>query len=83
MKTKMYIANTPLILIDGDGMEYRVERGEMVALTEAELNDVAAHVTLVTDDEEVETVSEVAETPANAETSTTTTNTTSTSEKVK
>ncbi len=69
MKTKMYIANTPLILIAGDGTEYRVERGEMVALTETELNDVAAHVTLVSGDEVVEAV-DITETPTTVEIST-------------
>lgn len=69
MKTKMYIANTPLILIAGDGTEYRVERGEMVALTETELNDVAVHVTLVSGDEVVEAV-DITETPTTVEIST-------------
>lgn len=69
MKTKMYIANTPLILIAGDGTEYRVERGEMVALTETELNDVAAHVTLVSGDEVMEAV-DITETPTTVEIST-------------
>lgn len=65
----MYIANTPLILIAGDGTEYRIERGEMVALTETELNDVAVHVTLVSGDEVVEAV-DITETPTTVEIST-------------
>lgn len=43
--TKVYIANTPLILQDAAGKEYRVEAGEAVQLTPEQYQDVAAHVT--------------------------------------
>lgn len=42
---KVYIANTPLILEDGQGKEFRVETGEAVELTSAQYELVAAHVT--------------------------------------
>ena len=42
---KVYIANTPLILENAEGVEYRVERGEAVALTPEQYQLVAAHVT--------------------------------------
>lgn len=42
---KTYIANTPLILEDADGHEYRVDVGEVVDLTPEEYQLVAAHVT--------------------------------------
>lgn len=42
---KVYIANTPLILEDGQGKEFRVETGEAVELTPAQYELVAAHVT--------------------------------------
>ena len=42
---KTYIANTPLILEDADGREYRVDAGEVVDLMPEEYQLVAAHVT--------------------------------------
>ena len=43
--TKFYLANTPLILTADDGTDYRVERGEVVELSDAQYEQVAAHVT--------------------------------------
>ena len=43
--TKFYLANTPLILTDDNGTDYRVERGEVVELTDEQYAQVAAHVT--------------------------------------
>lgn len=52
---KVYIANTPLILQDGQGKEFRVETGEAVELTPAQYELVAAHVTpTLTTGEELE-----------------------------
>lgn len=50
---KVYIANTPLILEDESGKEYRVEAGEAVALSPEQYESVAAHVTptMATDEE--------------------------------
>ena len=45
--TKFYLANTPLILTDDNGMDYRVERGEVAELSDAQYEQVAAHVTPV------------------------------------
>ena len=45
MSKKVYIANTPLILENAEGVEYRVERGEAVELTPEQYQLVAAHVT--------------------------------------
>ena len=42
---KTYIANTPLILADAEGKEFRVEAGEAVDLTPEQYELVAAHVT--------------------------------------
>ena len=42
---KTYIANTPLILTDAEGKEFRVESGEAVDLTPEQYELVAAHVT--------------------------------------
>lgn len=42
---KVYIANTPLILEDGQGRQFRVEAGEAVELTPEQYESVAAHVT--------------------------------------
>ena len=42
---KTYIANTPLILADAEGKEFRVESGEAVDLTPEQYELVAAHVT--------------------------------------
>lgn len=42
---KTYIANTPLILADTEGKEFRVESGEAVDLTPEQYELVAAHVT--------------------------------------
>ena len=41
---KTYIANTPLILADTEGKEFRVEAGEAVDLTPEQYELVAAHV---------------------------------------
>ena len=41
---KIYIANTPLILQDERGHEFRVETGEAVELSPEQYQDVAAHV---------------------------------------
>lgn len=41
---KHYLANTPLILTDENGVDYRVERGETVALSDEQYADVAVHV---------------------------------------
>lgn len=49
--TKVYVAETPLILLDAAGKEYRVEAGAAVALTPEQYQDVAAHVTLLEPDE--------------------------------
>ena len=43
--TKFYLANTPLILTDDNGTDYRVERGEVAELSDAQYEQVAAHVT--------------------------------------
>lgn len=43
--TKFYLANTPLILTADDGTDYRVERGEVAELSDAQYEQVAAHVT--------------------------------------
>ena len=45
--SKTYLANTPLILTDADGTDYRVERGATVVLTDEQFAAVAAHVSLV------------------------------------
>ena len=45
--TKVYIANTPLILEDAQGSQFRVELGEKVELTPEQYESVAAHVTPV------------------------------------
>jgi hypothetical protein len=42
---KVYIANTPLILEDTQGNQFRVEAGEAVELTAEQYESVAAHVT--------------------------------------
>ena len=42
--SKTYLANTPLILTDADGADYRVERGATVVLTDEQFAAVAAHV---------------------------------------
>ncbi|STZ75302.1 hypothetical protein [Bergeriella denitrificans] len=41
---KIYIANTPLILQDEAGKDFRVETGEAVELTDAQYEAVAVHV---------------------------------------
>ena len=45
--TKFYLANTPLILTDDNGTDYRVERGEVAELSDVQYEQVAAHVTPV------------------------------------
>ena len=42
---KVYIANTPLILENTQGNQFRVEAGEAVELTAEQYESVAAHVT--------------------------------------
>ena len=42
---KVYIANTPLILENAQGNQFRVEAGEAVELTAEQYESVAAHVT--------------------------------------
>ncbi|HFC8531580.1 TPA: hypothetical protein ACFRHF_000247 [Neisseria lactamica] len=42
---KVYIANTPLILENEQGGQFRVEVGEAVELTAEQYESVAAHVT--------------------------------------
>lgn len=42
---KVYIANTPLILENTQGNQFRVEAGEAVELTPEQYESVAAHVT--------------------------------------
>lgn len=42
---KVYIANTPLILENEQGGQFRVEAGEAVELTAEQYESVAAHVT--------------------------------------
>lgn len=42
---KVYIANTPLILENEQGDQFRVEAGEAVELTAEQYESVAAHVT--------------------------------------
>ena len=51
---KVYIANTPLILEDAQGKQFRVELGEKVELTPEQYESVAAHVTPVATGEELE-----------------------------
>lgn len=43
---KQYLVNNPLILQDESGEDYRVERGEVIALSDTQYAEVAAHVTL-------------------------------------
>lgn len=42
---KVYIANTPLILENAQGNQFRIEAGEAVELTAEQYESVAAHVT--------------------------------------
>ena len=59
---KVYIANTPLILEDAQGKQFRVELGEKVELTPEQYESVAAHVTPVaTTDKEPEQQAEAQE----------------------
>lgn len=46
MAKKTYIANTPLILQNDAGEEFRVETGAAVDLTPEQYEQVAAHVTV-------------------------------------
>lgn len=48
---KICIANTPLILTDASGNEYRVEAGATVSLTAEQYESVAAHVALQSEPE--------------------------------
>ena len=43
--SKVYIANTPLILENAQGNQFRVEAAEAVELTAEQYESVAAHVT--------------------------------------
>lgn len=56
---KQYIANTPLILQDENGVDVRIERGAVVSLSDTQYEEVAAHVTAIATDEPSE-----AETPS-------------------
>ena len=47
---KVYIANTPLILENAQGNQFRVEAGEAVELTAEQYESVAAHVTPPSED---------------------------------
>lgn len=47
---KFYIANTPLILENAQGNQFRVEAGEAVELTAEQYESVAAHVTPPSED---------------------------------
>lgn len=42
---KHYLVNTPLILQDENGEDVRVERGEIIELSDTQYAEVAAHVT--------------------------------------
>lgn len=44
MTAKNYLANTPLVLTDSNGTNFRVERGEVVELSPEQFEQVAAHV---------------------------------------
>lgn len=44
---KHYLVNTPLILQDENGEDVRVERGEVIELSDTQYAEVAAHVTLI------------------------------------
>lgn len=46
MAVNVYIARTPLILEDANGVPFRVEVGEAVELTHEQYAQVAAHVML-------------------------------------
>lgn len=46
--SKVYIANTALILEDEAGKQFRVEAGEAIELTPEQYESVAAHVTPTT-----------------------------------
>lgn len=48
---KVYIANTPLILENEQGDQFRVEVGEAVELTAEQYESVAAHVALQSESE--------------------------------
>ncbi len=64
MAKKLYTANTPLILQDEAGQDYRVEAGQVLALTLEQYQDVAAHVTPVQAEEGSISAEPVEETPA-------------------
>lgn len=51
---KHYLVNTPLILQDENGEDVRVERGEIIELSDTQYAEVAAHVTPVDMAEETE-----------------------------
>ena len=61
--TKFYLANTPLILTDDNGTDYRVERGEVAELSDAQYEQVAAHVTPVGAPEPMQPESEITPEP--------------------
>lgn len=42
---KHYLVNTPLILQDENGEDVRVERGEVIELSDTQYAEVVAHVT--------------------------------------
>lgn len=51
---KHYLVNTPLILQDENGEDVRVERGEVIELSDTQYAEVAAHVTLLATAEQYE-----------------------------
>lgn len=51
---KHYLVNTPLILQDENGEDVRVERGEVIELSDTQYAEVAAHVTLLATAEQSE-----------------------------
>lgn len=61
--TKFYLANTPLILTADDGTDYRVERGEVAELSDAQYEQVAAHVTPAGASEPMQPESEITPEP--------------------
>lgn len=65
---KVYIANTPLILEDDSGKQYRVEAGEAVELTPEQYESVAAHVTAtLTTGEELDAQQQTPSDPASVD----------------
>ena len=61
--SQFYLANTPLILTADDGTDYRVERGEVAELSDAQYEQVAAHVTPAGSPEPMQPESEITPEP--------------------